>query len=53
MKLMIKRYATERDEGERFGDWCIRSGLIVETTDGRNFHDNVSDAREWIEGVLT
>lgn len=44
MKPMIKRYATEREEGERFGDWCIRSGFIMETTDGMNFHDNVSDA---------
>lgn len=39
---LLKRYAVERQEGERFGDFCIRVGLINETTDGQNFHDNVS-----------
>ncbi|KAF2103278.1 thiamine diphosphate-binding protein [Rhizodiscina lignyota] len=43
MKPMIKRYAKERDDGEKFGDWCIRSGLIVETTDGKNFHENTAE----------
>ncbi|EWY91557.1 sulfite reductase (ferredoxin) [Fusarium oxysporum NRRL 32931] len=42
MKPLLKRYALERNEGERFGDFCVRSGIIVATTDGQNFHDNVS-----------
>lgn len=42
LKPMIKRYAKERNEGEHFGDWTIRAGIIHETTDGTNFHDNVS-----------
>ncbi|MFC3282482.1 assimilatory sulfite reductase (NADPH) hemoprotein subunit [Litchfieldella rifensis] len=36
---LIQRYAKERDEGERFGDFVIRQGVIEETTAGRNFHD--------------
>jgi sulfite reductase (NADPH) hemoprotein beta-component len=39
---LFKRYAAERLDDERFGDFCIRVGLINETTDGQNFHDNVS-----------
>ena len=46
MKDLIKRYASERktdgEEPERFGDWCIRAGIINETTDGQNFHEGVS-----------
>jgi sulfite reductase (NADPH) hemoprotein beta-component len=42
MKPMLKRYATERQEGEHFGDWTIRAGIIVATRDGRDFHDDVS-----------
>lgn len=42
MKPLLKQYAVERTEGERFGDFCIRSGYIKATTDGTNFHDNVS-----------
>ncbi|KAK8867557.1 sulfite reductase [Apiospora arundinis] len=43
MKPLLKQYATERQEGERFGDFCIRAGIINETTDGQNFHDNVAE----------
>ncbi|KAI1368027.1 sulfite reductase [Xylaria arbuscula] len=43
MKPLLKRYATEREEGEHFGDFCIRAGVIVATTDGQNFHDNVAE----------
>jgi sulfite reductase (NADPH) hemoprotein beta-component len=42
MKPMIKRYAREREEGEHFGDWTVRAGLIVATKFGTDFHDNVS-----------
>lgn len=43
MKPLLKRYAVEREEGERFGDFCIRVGVIKATTDGKNFHDDVSE----------
>lgn len=38
---LIERYADEREDGERFGDFVIRTGIIAETIEGRNFHDNV------------
>lgn len=43
MKPMLKQYALEREDGERFGDFCIRKGIIKATTDGMNFHDGVSE----------
>ncbi|RMD40757.1 hypothetical protein DV735_g4380, partial [Chaetothyriales sp. CBS 134920] len=43
MKGLISRYAKERQEKEHFGDWCIRSGIINETTEGKNFHDNTAE----------
>jgi sulfite reductase (NADPH) hemoprotein beta-component len=42
MKPLLKRYSLERLEGEHFGDFCIRAGLIKETTEGKTFHDDVS-----------
>lgn len=42
MKSLLKRYALEREEGERFGDFCIRAGIIKPTTQGRDFHANVN-----------
>lgn len=45
MKPLLKRYALEREEAERFGDWTIRAGIIQETTDGTNFHEGVSDGQ--------
>lgn len=35
---MIHRYADEREEGESFGDFVIRAGIIKATTEGKNFH---------------
>ncbi|KAL8790373.1 MAG: hypothetical protein Q9195_006391 [Heterodermia aff. obscurata] len=43
LKPMIKRYALERKEGEHFGDWTIRSGIIHQTTEGKAFHENVAE----------
>ncbi|RMZ76362.1 hypothetical protein DV738_g4987, partial [Chaetothyriales sp. CBS 135597] len=43
MKGLIARYAKERQEKEHFGDWCIRSGIINETTEGKYFHDNTAE----------
>jgi sulfite reductase (NADPH) hemoprotein beta-component len=42
MRPLIKRYAKEREDGERFGDFSIRIGMIHPTKEGRDFHDNVS-----------
>ncbi|OAA50816.1 sulfite reductase beta subunit [Beauveria brongniartii RCEF 3172] len=46
MKGLLRRYAKEREQGERFGDWCIRGGVIKATTDGTNFHDDVAEEDE-------
>ncbi|ORY70418.1 uncharacterized protein BCR38DRAFT_333277 [Pseudomassariella vexata] len=43
MKPLLKRYALEREEGEHFGDFCIRKDVIKKTTDGQNFHDDVAE----------
>ncbi|CAO1629775.1 unnamed protein product [Jaminaea pallidilutea] len=37
---MIARYAKERDEGEAFGDWVIRAGIIAETKVSKEFWEN-------------
>ena len=42
MKPLLKRYSQERQKGEHFGDFCIRVGMIKETTEGKTFHDDVS-----------
>jgi len=34
-------YATGRQKGERFGDFCIRTGVVAPTGNGRDFHANV------------
>ena len=39
---MLRRYALERQEGEHFSDWTIRAGIIKETTEGKTFHDDVT-----------
>ncbi|KAF2750181.1 sulphite reductase hemo protein, beta subunit [Sporormia fimetaria CBS 119925] len=43
---LIGRYAKGRNEGEKFGDWCIRAGVINETTHGTNFHENTAEVEE-------
>ncbi|CAK7225176.1 Sulfite reductase [NADPH] subunit beta [Sporothrix bragantina] len=43
MKPLLKRYATERQEGEHFGDFCIRVGVITATRDGTDFHDDIPE----------
>lgn len=39
LRAILPRYAKERNEGEHFGDFVIRAGIINATTDGTNFHD--------------
>ncbi|QSZ34250.1 hypothetical protein DSL72_005840 [Monilinia vaccinii-corymbosi] len=43
MKPLLKRYSLEREAGEHFGDFCIRIGMIKETTEGETFHDDVAE----------
>ncbi|MFB5265596.1 assimilatory sulfite reductase (NADPH) hemoprotein subunit [Paenibacillus enshidis] len=38
LRLIITRYAKERQEGEHFGDFVIRAGYVDEVLDGREFH---------------
>jgi sulfite reductase (NADPH) hemoprotein beta-component len=38
---IIRRYAKERQEGERFGDFTIRAGYVKATTEGRLFHEDI------------
>lgn len=47
MRPLLKKWALERQEGEHFGDYCIRTGVINETHEGQDFHDNVSNPREF------
>lgn len=37
LRPMIKRWSLEREDGEHFGDWVIRAGIIKQTTHGTNF----------------
>lgn len=39
LKPMIKRYALERLDGEKFGDFVIRAGYIAATTEGKAWYD--------------
>lgn len=38
LNVLFSRFAKERQEGEHFGDFVIRAGIIEATTDGTNFH---------------
>lgn len=37
LRPLIQRYAREREEGERFGDFCIRTGIVKPA--GTHFHE--------------
>ncbi|AUJ60201.1 assimilatory sulfite reductase (NADPH) hemoprotein subunit [Bacillus velezensis] len=39
LRTILPRYAKEREEGEHFGDFVIRAGIIKAATDGTNFHE--------------
>ncbi|OWB82337.1 hypothetical protein B5S33_g961 [[Candida] boidinii] len=43
LKPLFKRWSLERLDGEPFGDFLIRVGVIAETTEGKYFHDNVPE----------
>lgn len=40
---LFARWAKERLEGEHFGDFCVRAGIIVETKEGKYFWDDVAE----------
>jgi sulfite reductase (NADPH) hemoprotein beta-component len=40
---IIKHYAKDRNEGERFGDFCIRAGYVAATEQGKDFHKNIKE----------
>ena len=46
MGVLLKGWKEGRTEGERFGDWCVRSGVVVETVEGRDFHGGVREEEE-------
>ncbi|KAL9022803.1 MAG: hypothetical protein Q9185_000066 [Variospora sp. 1 TL-2023] len=43
MKPLLRRYALEREQGERFGDFVIRIGMVKATREGKDFHENVAE----------
>jgi sulfite reductase (NADPH) hemoprotein beta-component len=38
---IFTHYAKERNDGERFGDFCIRAGYVAKTVQGPDFHLNI------------
>jgi sulfite reductase (NADPH) hemoprotein beta-component len=38
LDCLFARYANERLNGERFGDFVIRAGVLAEVTAGKDFH---------------
>lgn len=49
---MIKHYALERQEGEHFGDFVIRTGYIAPTTEGKAWYDRMGGEGEHREGAI-
>lgn len=43
IRPLFKRWALERNDGEHFGDFTIRVGIIKPTLEGKSFHDDVSE----------
>ncbi len=41
LEPLLLRYAKERNEGERFGDFVIRVGAVKATPSGNRFHEDV------------
>lgn len=43
LRPMLANYSKTRDNGEKFGDWCIRTGIVKATVRGADFHENLGD----------
>jgi sulfite reductase (NADPH) hemoprotein beta-component len=39
LRMLLSRYAKEREAGEYFGDFVVRAGIVQAVTDGTDFHD--------------
>ena len=39
---LFEAYAKQRHDGERFGDFVIRAGIVQRTTAGLDFHENLA-----------
>ncbi|KAI9003188.1 hypothetical protein BC832DRAFT_560149 [Gaertneriomyces semiglobifer] len=39
LDVLFERFAKDRIIGERFGDWCVRAGIVKATREGKDFHD--------------
>jgi len=46
LRPMIKRYALERKDKEKFGDFVIRAGYISATTSGKEWYDGMGGEGE-------
>ncbi|KAF8271579.1 sulfite reductase subunit beta [Lactarius quietus] len=51
LKPMIKHYALERLDGERFGDFVIRAGYISPTTEGKAWYEGMGGEGQYREIV--
>ena len=49
LRPMIKRYALERKQGERFGDFVIRAGYISATTSGKAWYEGMGGEGQYRE----
>lgn len=43
LRPLFKRWSVERLENEPFGDFCIRTGVISPTTEGKYFYDDIPE----------
>lgn len=43
LKPLFKRWSLERNEGEPFGDFVIRTGVIKPTLEGKYFHEGIPE----------
>ncbi|MEH7106530.1 assimilatory sulfite reductase (NADPH) hemoprotein subunit [Bacillus sp. JJ1764] len=39
LRVLLARFAKEKYDGEHFGDFVVRVGIVKAVTDGTNFHD--------------
>lgn len=46
IKPLLKQYAVERNDGEKFGDFVIRKEVIKPTTEGRYFHEDTAEIED-------
>ncbi|KAK9322744.1 hypothetical protein V1517DRAFT_120290 [Lipomyces orientalis] len=46
LKPLFKRWALEREDGEHFGDFLVRIGVIKPTLEGKKFHEDVVEEDE-------